>query len=71
MRTEDAVDLALDDRIASPPPMGKRRTWRALLLTFDTKATPLTTQLGGFGLDGHGGAVLVKRTSRYSSETKV
>ena len=70
VRAADSVNLALNDTIATPS-IGKR-TRRARLLVFDTGASPLTQQLGGFGLTGTAELFLVRRgASIRGSETKV
>lgn len=73
VRAADSVNLALNDRIARPPLAGTlgKRGQRARLLTFDTTGTPLTRELGGFGLAGTAELHLVKRLTTYTSEMKV
>ena len=70
VRAANSVNLALNDTIARAP-IGKR-TLRARLLVFDPSSTPLTQQLGGFGLTGTAELFLVRRgASIRGSETRV
>lgn len=66
VRKAEAVNLILPDAKG----LG-RTTTRAKLLEFDPTGTPLTQQLGGFGLAGMAEVFLVRRGGRRTSETKV
>jgi hypothetical protein len=70
VRDAGSVNLALDDTIARVS-IGKRSV-RARLLEFDPSSTPLTQQLGGFGLTGTAELFLVRKGAGIrGSETKV
>jgi hypothetical protein len=69
VREAGAVNLVLADPISSPA-LGKR-TVRARLLVFDPSSSPLTQQLGGFGLTGTAELFLVRKGGSRGSETRV